>query len=211
MHHEHLTRVEDIAHRLLLCRVEPRQPRGTPHGGGRRKRRAAVDNVAQQGRAVAFGLCHAAQRIEHQAVSRLVEIELHAQLLPALERGKRRLAGQRHREAVVLGEAHRARDGQERLAAGGIGTEETDGAAILKVMVGVVCFRFNDFHREAVERVIACPARRDGKPAVAAPFLALDAHRLAVALERRLLVFVFPPQEFGVLGKIHSVSLRYLV
>ena len=35
VHHEHLTRVEDIAHRLLLCRVEPRQPRGTPHGGGR--------------------------------------------------------------------------------------------------------------------------------------------------------------------------------
>ena len=194
VHHGYVLGAQHLVHGLLLRGVEP----GQTHGFERELlcRRLGVEDVAQGGETPRLGAYHAVEGVEHEAIACLVEEELQSDGLRALQVGDAPAVGQCHDDAVVVGVAH---GGCERhilyaltvcllVASHG---EEADGSSRLEVVLYVRVLGARHLHHCLVERVVVAVADGHGEPSVAAPYLALHAHRLGLLSKLLLLVVVF--------------------
>lgn len=103
--------------------------------------------------------------------------------------------GQRHHHTVLLGIAHRGGERHIVYAVAPVGValhgEEAHGAARLEIVLNVRARLTRHLHHHLIERVVIIASYADGKPRIAAPRLALNAHGLCLLAKLFLLVIVF--------------------
>ena len=109
MQYGHILRGQHIVHRSLLRGIEPGHHYGAEVAVV--QGRLCVDDVAQLCQPAVLGGCHAVERLEHQAVGVLIEIELNAHPLGIehLAHGRGRRHGDDH--TVVLHVTHLPHEG----------------------------------------------------------------------------------------------------
>ena len=193
MHQCHVLGTQRLVHSLLLRGVEPRQR----HSAERQllRRSIRVEDVAQRCKTTRLGVHHAVEGFEHEPVACLVEEQLQACRLAALQVGDTSAIGQCHHDAVVLGVAHGSGERHvlyallARLLVASHG-EEAHGATRLEVMLYVRVLGARHLHHCLIERVVVAAAYLYGEPGIATPHLTLHAHRLGLLSELLLLMVV---------------------
>lgn len=208
VHDGHVPCAQDAVDGCLLCRVQPGQAHGVQLAEAGRD--GAQEDVAQLGQAVAAGPGHVFQRLEHGAVTRLVQGKLYAQgpCVLHLEHGSR--PGHDRGHAAVVGIAHRAlRPEVLHLAVGRL-AEEAYRPPVLEAVFGGVVFRAGKFQDELVQRVVVTAAGGDGVPAQAALHVPGHAHGFGLAAELFFLVFVLHAQQHLLALQVQGRALGLL-
>ena len=148
-----------------------------------------VEEVAQVGQPP-LGPHGAVERVEHEAVARLVERELHAHVGGGLQRGPVGSVAEGDNHAVAVGIAHRGGE-TEVSKVWRIDAEKHYRPAVLEVVLNLGVGGAEHFYARLVERVVVGAAGAQRPPCVAALHLAPHAHGLRLAAELLLLRVVF--------------------
>ena len=193
MHHCHIFGTEYFVYGCFLCGVQPWEARGIelaePRFG------AAQDDVFQLGKSVVLGFQHICQSLEHGLVTRLVEIQLHTQILGLLHIHHGIAAWHYHHHASLVGIAYRTEEGVIRKVARLALFEKADGLTIFEKMFYVRVFAAGNLYYQLIQRIVETASCLAGKPAHATFHLASHTHGFGLPLKLLLLIFILHAEQ----------------
>ena len=161
-----------------------------------------MENLAQFGHAVVFGAYCGFECRKHQAVTCLVEEQLHSKACRSLQYGECLAVGNDGYHAVVVDVAHGGAELEETWIVGRVKREEAYRFAVLEAVLYFLVFCAEHLNHQLVERVVVTAADVERIPAYPALYLASYRHGGGFATEVFALVFVFFFQLCKMLGEI---------